>query len=101
MPTYTYRCARCGFAETRFRAVIDRDEPAVCRCGGEARRIFDKPAAIVVPAHFALPADWAMPDKADAPAWENLGESGRNNSSVHEKRPERFKSYFDRKSGLK
>lgn len=57
MPSYRYRCQRCGEEMTRFHTISNYRPTTLCRCGGTATRAFGR-----VSAH----TDWNAPIKSNA-----------------------------------
>jgi len=88
MPIYTYRCEECGEKQPQKRSVAERDALAICfDCGGEAKRIFDPTAHLIIPAAFQLPMDWA--------GTGGEGQSLTGRSQIRKPRTESLREAFD------
>lgn len=48
MPIYSYKCTKCGKEYDKMRPFSDSDSSDICpNCGGEARRVFTEPGAVI------------------------------------------------------
>lgn len=98
MPTYTYQCSNphCQQIEDQRRPVLGRNIARVCDvCNwGLLKRVFTPTVNLIVPGHFMLDKDWAMPEKGD-PAWENMSPAGAR-GGIHTQRTPSLKDEFDK-----
>lgn len=94
MPLYDWECSNCGTAFAASSTIADRDDPYDCPlCFGVAERKFSPSTNIVIPGHFRLSADWALPDAGDTAGWEARG----NRSQQTAPKREDFKSWMEKR----
>ena len=57
MPIYDYQCTECKAVTSRFRKIVDRNDPLSCHCSGSMElAILSAPAAKVQPeCHYLCP----------------------------------------------
>lgn len=94
MPTFEYRCEECGYQFDKVTTVALRDCMACPHCDGITERIFTPTANLIVPGHFMLDKDWAMPEKGD-PAWANMSPAGAR-GGIHSQRTPTLRDEFDK-----
>ncbi len=71
MPTYAYRCDRCGFSGDKVAAIGARDEQ-VCKCGEKLVRVFacPSPGQIRIPVYMMAATEDNFPKSALEPQTE-------------------------------
>jgi putative FmdB family regulatory protein len=68
MPSYNYKCKKCGDIHISFRSIADRNKPSKCICGGKTK--------------LGLSAPFVFPDATDRFARNHEIEGNGIRSSV-------------------
>ena len=80
MPTYTYRCQKCGEEFERFQSMSDEPVKRCPTCKGKVQRTFH-PVGIVLKGSGFHRNDYRSPSKKSSSGGESKGESSSSSDS--------------------
>lgn len=59
MPTYEYKCEKCGYRFDKFQKITDEEQRYCPRCGNRVKRLISKGAGVIFKGNGFYITDYA------------------------------------------